>query len=245
MILFGINPINEALENSPDQIQRVFLTQRKSNPRIQRLIALCRSQRIPIHFEPPKTLDRKAGGQKHQGVVAELVAHSYTDFDDVLKKGPSLLVLLDGIEDPGNLGAVIRTAEAAGVDALLLPQRRTCGITPTVIKASAGAALHLKTCRIGNVANTLDGLKEAGFWIIGLDASGQESMDPIDTSLPLVIVVGSENRGLRRLVKEKVDFLVRLPMSGKVKSLNLSVAAAILIYRIVDKRLTGVGQQNS
>ena len=135
----------------------------------------------------------------------------------------------------------MRTAEAAGVDALLLPQRRTCDITPAVIKTSAGAALHLQTCRIGNVANTLESLKDAGFWIVGLDTSGEENMDQVDTSLPLVSVVGSENRGLRKLVKEKVDFLVRLPMRGKVASLNLSVAAAILIYRIIDRRTADIG----
>jgi 23S rRNA (guanosine2251-2'-O)-methyltransferase len=231
VILYGINPVHEALLNSADKVQRVYFLRGKSNPRIQELIDLCRQNRLPVHFEAPKILDRKSEGQKHQGVVAEMAAHHYADFSDLLDRKPSLLVLLDGVEDPGNLGAVIRTAEAAGVHALLLPNRRTCGITPAVIKASAGAALHLEICRIGNVANTLEQLKDCGYWIVGLDILSQ-----IDTRLPLVLVIGSENRGLRRLVKEKTDFLVRLPMHGKVESLNLSAAAAILIYRIIELR---------
>jgi 23S rRNA (guanosine2251-2'-O)-methyltransferase len=236
VILYGINPVHEALLNSADKVQRVYFLRGKSNPRIQELIDLCRQNRLPVHFEAPKILDRKSEGQKHQGVVAEMAAHHYADFSDLLDRKPSLLVLLDGVEDPGNLGAVIRTAEAAGVHALLLPNRRTCGITPAVIKASAGAALHLEICRIGNVANTLEQLKDCGYWIVGLDMGGQESLSQIDTRLPLVLVIGSENRGLRRLVKEKTDFLVRLPMHGKVESLNLSAAAAILIYRIIELR---------
>jgi len=236
VILYGINPVHEALVNSADQVQRVYFLRGKSNPRIQELIDLCRQYRLPVHFEAPKVLDRKSEGQKHQGVVAEMAAHRYADFSDLLNRKPSLLVLLDGVEDPGNLGAVIRTAEAAGVHALLLPNRRTCGITPAVIKASAGAALHLEICRIGNVANTLEQLKECGYWIVGLDMGGQEGWSQIDARLPLVLVIGSENRGLRRLVKEKTDFLVRLPMHGKVESLNLSAAAAILIYRIIELR---------
>jgi len=236
MIVYGINPVGEALEVSPETVQRVYLRRSRSSPRLQKLIDLCRKNRIPVHFEAARTLDRKTGGEKHQGVVAELTAHAYTELEEVLAKRPTLLVLLDGVEDPRNLGAVIRTAEAAGADALLLPRRGSCGITPSVIKTSAGAALHLKTCRIGNVADTLERLKTGGFWTVGLDISGKENMEAIDVELPLVLVIGSENRGLRRRVREKIDFLVRLPMRGKVGSLNLSAAAAVLIYRIMDRR---------
>jgi 23S rRNA (guanosine2251-2'-O)-methyltransferase len=236
MILYGINAVREAVLASPSKIQRVIFVRGKSSSRVQELIDECRNKRLPIQFEATRTLDRKAAGQRHQGVVAELNAISFSNLDEVLSKEPRLLVLLDGIEDPGNLGAVIRTSEAAGVDSLLLPQRHSCGITPTVIRASAGAALHLRICRIGNVAQTLGLLKKRGFWIIGLDSSGEEEMREIDFSLLLVLVVGSENRGLRRLVSEKVDHLIRIPMHGRVASLNLAAAAAVMLYRIVDQR---------
>lgn len=236
MLIFGIHPVLEALRSDSSTVEKVIVTRGKGNPRLQEIIDLAREHRVALQFEPQEALTRKAGTPNHQSVVAEIASVQLSTIEQVLARKPRLLVLLDGVEDPHNLGAVIRTAEAAGVDAILLPQRHSCGITATVTKVSAGAAMHLPICRIGNVAQTLERLQQEGFWSVGLDMSGKEGLAEIDLSLPLVLVVGAENRGLRRLVREKCDFLLRLPMKGKVSSLNLSVAAGVLIYTISMKR---------
>jgi 23S rRNA (guanosine2251-2'-O)-methyltransferase len=180
-----------------------------------------------------EVLNRKAGVKQHQDVLAELSEVTYWDLEGLVKSKPGLLILLDGVEDPRNLGGVIRTAEAAGVGGVLLPRRGNCGITPTVIKSSAGAALHVKICRIGNTVRAMERLKKEGFWLVGLDLSGDEDISKIETDVPLAVVVGNEQRGLRRLVREHCDSLARLPMKGKLSSLNLSVAVGVLLYSII------------
>ncbi len=232
MIVFGVNSVLEALAASGAHVENVSLAGKRGNPRLQEIIDRARQLGIPVHFEPPEALTRKAGTRGHQSVIAEVTEAALVHFDEVLAARPERILLLDGVEDPRNLGAVLRTAEAIGIKSVLLPQRRSCGVTPTVVRTSAGAALHLRIGRIGNVVQTLEKLKEAGYWRIGLDMRGSEDSSGIDRSAPLVIVVGGEDRGLRRLVREHCDFLIRLPMRGEVTSLNLSVAAGILLYSL-------------
>ena len=236
MLIYGRHPVLEALESEDTSIRRILITRGKSGKRLQQVIDRARQDQVPLQFEDVEVLNRKAGVKQHQDVIAELSAIPYTDMADLLENKPRLLLLLDGVEDPRNLGSVIRTAEAVGVEGVLLPQRGSCGITSTVVKASAGGALHVNICRIGNLVRTMERLKGEGYWLVGLDLAGEESMNQIDTASPLAVVVGGEQRGLRRLVREHCDYLVRLPMAGKLSSLNLSVAAGVLLYSIVLKR---------
>lgn len=233
MIVYGIHPVSEALRSDSARLEGIWITRGVSGARVQEIIDAARNLKVPLHFENEDVLQRKADSSNHQHVVAQLAPLSYVSLDEVVDKKGWLLVL-DQVEDPHNLGAVLRTAEAAGVVSVLLPKRGSCGITPTVIKASAGAAIHLPIARIGNVSETLRRLKKQGYWVIGLDRQGQDRIDNLDTSGPLVIVVGGE-RGLRRLVRKSCDFLVALPMRGRVESLNLSVATGILLYSLLQE----------
>ncbi len=236
MIVYGVNPVLEALRAGAGRISRLHLREGKLSGRLREIVRLARQRGVPLRFEPPAILEKKASSPRHQGAVAELAEVEYRRLDDLLSTSPDLLLLVDGIEDPQNLGALIRTAEAAGVGGILLPDRHSCGITPAVVKASAGAALLTPIVQVGNLVQTLKKLKEAGFWSVGLDMEGATAPWELDDGLPLVLIVGSEHRGLRRLVKENCDFLVGLPMLGRVSSLNLSVAAGVLMYFVVWKR---------
>ena len=234
MNIYGINPVLEILKGSPERVLRIIIEKDKNARRISEIVALARSCRIPFSFEPSSVLDRKSEGEPHQGVMAEMAAFDYADLEEVLGGNPSRIILLDGVEDPRNLGAVIRTAEASGAGAVIIPSRHTCGITGTVMKASAGAAAHIPVCRITNTVRTIAELKKKGFWVIGLDMEGAETLPADLKNSPLLLIGGGENRGLRQLVKENCDFLYRLPMRGQVSSLNLSVAVGILIYSLVE-----------
>lgn len=236
MIVFGVNAVTEALQSETAKITRLLISRGKGGSRLQRLVDLARSRSVPVHFEPVEALTRKAETSRHQDVVAELAGAPYLGLDSLLQRRPTLLLLVDGVEDPRNLGAVLRTAEACGVEGVLLPERHSCGLTPVVVKASAGAAVHLAVSRIGNVSQTIQKLQGLGFWVVGLDMSGGNDLDAVDASGPLLVVVGGEDRGVRRLVARNCDFLVSLPMSGKVSSLNLSVAAGILLFQIARQR---------
>jgi len=199
-------------------------------------IAEARSHGIPVRFESAQVVTKKASTPRHQEIVAEISSIGYTDLENILQTKPALLLLVDGVEDPRNLGALLRTAEAVGVEGVFLPNRRSCAITGPVVKSSAGAALHLRISRIGNVVQTLEKLKKRGYWVVGLDTQGKGDLNEIDVSLPLVVVVGGEHQGMRRLVREHCHFLLSLPMKGKVSSLNLSVAAGVLLYQILLRR---------
>lgn len=234
MNIYGINPVFEALRGSPERVLRILIGKEKGGKRIAEITTLARSCRIPFSFETSAVLDRKSQGEPHQGVMAELAAFDYADLAEVLRGDPSRIILLDGVEDPRNLGAVIRTAEASGADAVIIPSRHTCGITGTVMKTSAGAAFHIPVCRITNTVRTICELKKKGFWVVGLDMGGEETLPEDLKASPLLLVGGGEHRGLRPLVRENCDFLCRLPMRGRVSSLNLSVAVGILIYSLVE-----------
>jgi 23S rRNA (guanosine2251-2'-O)-methyltransferase len=213
-------------------------TERK-DLRLQKLIQDCRKNSIPVRFLPRVELDRMAGSGSHQGVVAVTSNKQYNDLDDLIaaKRGQyALIVVLDGVEDPHNLGAILRTADASGADGVVIPERRAAGITGTVVKSSAGASEHLPVAKVTNIARTLEDLKAQNIWTVGLDERGAQSYDSLDYNMDCAIVLGAEGKGLHDLVARKCDFLVSIPMLGKVPSLNVSVAAGVVLYEVVRQR---------
>jgi 23S rRNA (guanosine2251-2'-O)-methyltransferase len=187
-------------------------------------------------------LARLAGSEaRHQGMVAEVRAYRYADFEELLAARPDPLLLIDGVTDPRNLGAILRVVECAGLPGLILARDRTVAITPAAIKTSAGAWAHLRIAQCGNVAQTLDRLKESDYWVVALAPEGEISLYDLDVSRHLAIVVGAEGEGLRRLVKEKADFRVKIPMLGRVSSLNVAVATGIVLFEINRHRAAAAG----
>jgi 23S rRNA (guanosine2251-2'-O)-methyltransferase len=235
-ILMGIHPVAEALR-AQSPLDRVLIAKGAGGTRIQEIINLARANSTPLRFEPREALDRVAGGGAHQGVVALGAAKKYADLDDIAPKA-KLLVVLDGLEDPHNLGAVVRTAHAAGADAVIIPERRAAGLTETVAKAAAGALEHLPVVRVTNINRTLDQLKKQGFWIYGMDERGKDSYAQTDWASPAVIVLGAEGKGLHELTRKHCDTLLRIPMSGSIASLNVSVAAGIVLFSWKEKNTT-------
>jgi 23S rRNA (guanosine2251-2'-O)-methyltransferase len=224
-----VHPVREALR-AERPLDRVLIARGAGGPRLQEIIELCRERSVPVRFEPREALDRAAGGYSHhQGVVAFGAAGEYTALDEVIH-GAQLLVILDGVEDPHNLGAIVRTAHAAGASAVLVPERRAAGLTETVAKAAAGALEHLPIVRIVNVAQTLERLKEAGFWSYGLDERASQTYTEIDYNRPTVFVLGGEGHGLHQNVQKHCDQLLRIPMAGAISSLNVSVAAGVVLF---------------
>ncbi|HLK47606.1 MAG TPA: 23S rRNA (guanosine(2251)-2'-O)-methyltransferase RlmB [Bryobacteraceae bacterium] len=226
-ILSGIHPVAEALR-ARRPFDRVLVAQGAGGPRLQEIIDLARQASIPVRFEQRAALDRLAGSSSHQGVVALGAAQKYADLDSVAAAG--VLVLLDGVEDPHNLGAIIRTAHAAGSAGIVIPERRAAGLTDVVAKAAAGALEHLPVVRVANINRALDGLKKRGYWIYGLDERGAEDYDRVNYTEPTALVLGGEGKGLHEQVRKRCDLLVRIPMAGKISSLNVSVAAGIVLF---------------
>jgi 23S rRNA (guanosine2251-2'-O)-methyltransferase len=228
MILVGIHPVAEALR-AGRPIERVLIAKGAGGPRLQEIIDLARQSSTPLRFELRSALDRLGGSAAHQGVVALGAAQKYRSLDDV-RDSARMLVFLDGVEDPHNLGAVIRTAHAAGVDAVVIPERRAAGLTETVAKAAAGALEHLPIVRVGNLNRALDELKKGGFTIYGVDEGGAQDYDRTSYTSPAAIVLGGEGKGLHEMVRKRCDAIVRIPMAGKISSLNVSVAAGIVLF---------------
>lgn len=227
-LTLGIHPVREALR-SHRPLDKVLIAKGASGPRIQEIIELCRKQSVPVRIEPRDLLDRTSKGVPHQGAIAFGAAHEFVELSDVVERG-GLLVILDGVEDPHNLGAIIRTAHAAGASAVVVPERRSAPLTETVQRAAAGALEYVPVARITNVSQSLERLKESGFWIYGLDERGSALYDEIDYTPPTAIVVGGEGKGLHQAVQKHCDVLVRIPMAGAVSSLNVSVAAGIVLF---------------
>ena len=226
-VLSGIHPVAEALRSNRP-LDRLLVARGAGGPRLQELIDLARHAGVPVRFEPRPSLDRLAGTAAHQGVVALGAPRRYAELEDLAHA--ELLVVLDGVEDPHNLGAVMRTAHAAGAGGVIVPERRAAGLTDVAAKAAAGAAEHLPLARVTNVNRALERLKELGFWIYGLDERGGETYASVAYSLPTAIVAGGEGKGLHEQVKKRCDFLVRIPLAGKISSLNVSVAAGIVLF---------------
>ncbi|MEW5761900.1 MAG: 23S rRNA (guanosine(2251)-2'-O)-methyltransferase RlmB [Bacillota bacterium] len=234
-MICGRNPVREALR-AGRPLHKLLLA-RDGGGVLREIAALARARGVPVQFADRAALDRAAGGVRHQGVVCFAAPVAYADLDDVVagKKDP-FLVALAGVQDPQNLGAVIRTAEAAGADGVVIPARRAAGVTPAVARASAGAVAHLPIARVPNLAQSLGRLKEKGLWVVGADPQAPTVYWDADLGGALVLVIGGEEAGLGRSVREACDLLVRVPMVGKVGSLNASVAAALLIYEAFRQR---------
>jgi 23S rRNA (guanosine2251-2'-O)-methyltransferase len=246
--IYGINSVTEALKARGRNFEWVGMTKERHDIRLQRLIEDCRRLSVPVRFLQRTELDRMAGNAAHQGVVAVTSAKQYSDLDDVVggKRGKySLVVVLDGVEDPHNLGAILRTADAAGANGVVIPERRAASVTGTVTKASAGASEHLPIAKVTNIARTVEELKERNIWTVGLDERGKQTYDALDYNMDCALVLGTEGKGLHDLVKRKCDFLVSIPMLGKVPSLNVSVAAAVVLYEIVRQRRAREGSASS
>lgn len=238
-IIYGIHAVSEALKARGRAFEWVGVAKDRHDLRLQRLIQECHHSSIPVRFLSRIELDRMTGSGSHQGVVAVTSAKPYAQLDDVLaaKRGEySLVIMLDGVEDPHNFGAILRTADAVGGDGVVIPARRAVGVTGTVRKASAGASEHLPVAKVTNLARTLGELKSKGLWIVGLDERGKQDYDSVDYKLDCALVLGAEGKGLHDLVAKKCDFLVRIPMLGKVPSLNVSVAAGVVLYEVVRQR---------
>ncbi len=236
--VFGFHSAEEAIRSHPDRVNRVWIAQDHHSPRIKQIVNLAKSHRLPVTQVQTNVLARLAGDSHHQGVVLELSPYRYHDADELLEEinDKTLFCILDEIQDATNLGTLIRTMEGAGVNGVFLPERRSALITAVTHRLSAGALEHVKVARIGNVAQWLDVLKEKGVRIICADAAAPKLWHEADYSGPIAILVGNEQRGVRRLLKEKSDELVRIPMLGKLQSLNVNVATAILLYEAVRQR---------
>jgi 23S rRNA (guanosine2251-2'-O)-methyltransferase len=237
-LICGINPVLEALTAGTRHFDRLLVVKGLRNRRISDAIGRASQLGVPLRFEPREALDRMAGGVPHQGLIAVVSEKALVGLDHLLEatRDPALVVVLDGIEDPRNLGAILRTAEAAGADGVVLPERHSAGLSETVARASAGAIEHVKVARGGNLVQALEAMKARGIWVVGFDASGTERWDKVDCRGPVALVFGGEGKGLRRLVREHCDHLVSLPLFGHVASLNVSVAAGIALYEVIRQR---------
>jgi 23S rRNA (guanosine2251-2'-O)-methyltransferase len=237
-LICGINPVLEALVAGTRHFDRLLIVKGLRSRRLSDAIRRATHLGIPLRFEMRETLDRMAAGVPHQGIIAVVSEKPVLSLEELLDTAhqPALVVVLDGVEDPRNLGAILRTAEAAGADGVLLPERHSAGLSETVGRASAGALEHVKVARVGNLVQALEALKSRGVWVVGFDAAGTERWDAVDLARPVALVLGGEGRGIRRLVREHCDHLVSIPHFGHVGSLNVSVAAGIALYEAVRQR---------
>ena len=230
-----LNPLLEILRSSSGRVQKIFIQSEKGHAKISEVIRLAKSGHIPVVSVPRRKLDTLAPG--HQGVIAFLAAKEFSTVDHILAGAANpFLVLLDEVEDPQNLGAIIRSAEGAGADGIIIPERRSAGLTDTVLSVSAGAAAHLKIARVTNLAQTMEDLKERGLWLVGAEGGQRKSWYDFDYTVPIGIVLGSEGRGLRRLIGEKCDELLAIPLFGRINSLNVAAAAAVFFFEVVRQR---------
>jgi 23S rRNA (guanosine2251-2'-O)-methyltransferase len=237
-LICGIHPVLEAITAGTRSFERVLVAKGTHHRRVAEAIAYAYQKGIPLRFEARETLDRLAQGMNHQGLIAFVSAAPVWDLDAVLAGAhdPSLLMVLDGVEDPRNLGAILRNAEAAGADGVVITERHGAGLTAAVSRSSAGAIDHVRVARVGNLVQTLETLKARGIWVVGFDASGTERWDAVDYRRSIALVMGSEGRGIRRLVREHCDHLVSLPLFGHVTSLNVSVVSGVALYEVIRQR---------
>lgn len=245
--IYGINPVKAALE-AKRPIEKLWVVKSFRTQRLKQLVSQARQQGILVQYLEKSILDRKAETPHHQGVIAVVAEKDLVEWEDLLSVAndrgePTFLTILDGIEDPHNLGAIVRSAVAAGVHGLILSRRHCAPISPVVSKTAAGALEFMAMARVGNLAQTIEQLKQKGLWIIGADVSSATPYWEVALDMPLAIVIGSEGKGLRRLVREKCDILVSIPMYGKVQSLNATVAAALMFYEVRRYRLKTLSEK--
>ncbi len=237
-IIIGRNPVMEALK-SGREIDKLVVA-KDAEGSIRKIIGLAKEKNLFCQFAEKNALDRIADGRAHQGIIAYVSVYAYCDVEDILEKAHQkeedpFLIILDGLEDPHNLGSIMRTADGAGAHGIIIPKRRAVGVTDVVAKASAGAVEYVPVAKVSNIAQTIDRLKERGVWIGACDMEGTE-YDKADLRGSLALVIGAEGQGISRLVKEKCDFVISIPMAGKIASLNASNAAAILMYEVRRQR---------
>lgn len=238
--LYGLHPVEEALRSGSRQFDHVCIARERQDRRLAVIMDLCRKTGVKTRLEPREALSRMAHTAAHQGVVAVVRERAFLDVEDMLSgPEPRLVLALDGVEDPQNLGALLRSAEAAGVDAVLFTERRSAPLSAVALKASAGAAEHLRLARIVNLVRALETLKEHNLWCVGLDERGTSDYDAYDFSSNTVIVLGREGAGLHDLVRRTCDHLLRIPMAGKVPSLNVSAAGAVVLFEAARQRRAG------
>jgi len=235
--LTGFHAVEEALA-AGRALDRIVIARGRHGERVEAVVQLARSKSVPVRFEERSQIDRLAGTREHQGIAALAAAKPALELEDLLaaKTPQGLLVLLDGIEDPHNLGAIVRTALAAGANGVIIPERRAVGLTDTVERASAGALAHLPVARVKNLVRAMEEMKEAGYWLIGLDERAEKKYTEADFSGQVGIVLGSEGEGLHELTRKRCDFLVSIPTSGPVRALNVSVAAGVVLFEGVRQR---------
>ena len=233
----GFHAVEEALAASRP-LDRIVIASGRHGERIGEIVRIAKSRNVPVRFEDRQQLDRLTGTRDHQGVAALAAAKPAIELDDLLRaKTPNgLLVLLDGIEDPHNLGAIVRTSLAAGAQGVVIPERRAAGLTDTVERASAGALAHLSVARVKNLVRAMEEMKEAGYWLVGLDERAEKNYTDVDLKGSIGIVLGGEGEGLHELTRKRCDFLVSIPTSGPVRSLNVSVAAGVILFEAVRQR---------
>lgn len=235
----GRNAVMEALKGSRS-VNKLMIANGSTEGSIKEIIAVAKDKGINIQYWDRSKLDSIARGIRHQGVLAQVAPVQYAELEDILqvakdRNEPPFIVLLDELEDPHNLGAILRTADAAGVHGVLIPKHRSCPLSATVAKTSAGAVEHVPVARVGNLVQTIKKLKQEGLWVAAADMDGKDYYDT-DLTGPLLLIIGSEGQGVGRLVKEQCDFVVRIPMVGKINSLNASVAGSILMYEAMKQR---------
>ncbi|MGD0292993.1 MAG: 23S rRNA (guanosine(2251)-2'-O)-methyltransferase RlmB [Terracidiphilus sp.] len=239
-VLYGMHPVEEALMAGRRRFDHVLVARERHDARLESLVALCRASGVRIRKESREQLTQLAQTPAHQGVVALVRPQEFLSIEDLFaptKPGVSRLILaLDGVEDPQNLGALLRVADGAGVDGVVLTERRAAPLSPAAVKASAGAAEHLRIARVVNLVRALENLKRQNLWIIGLDERGQTDYDQFDLTGDCVLVMGREGSGLHNLVRRTCDHLLRIPMSGGVSSLNVSAAAAVVLFEAFRQR---------
>jgi 23S rRNA (guanosine2251-2'-O)-methyltransferase len=247
-VLYGLHPVEEAIRSGSGRIDRISISRERRDAKLERLSALARSAGVRVSVESRDQLNRAAKTEAHQGVVAYLRERAFLTLEDLLAPAPDgrrrFFLALDGVEDPHNLGALLRTADGAGVDGILLPERRSAPITAVVAKTSAGASEHVRIARITNLVRSLEQMKKANVWVVGLDERGTPDYTDFDfATSDCCLVLGREGAGLHDLVKKTCDHLLRIPMAGKVSSLNVSVAGAVVMYEALRQRSGSSVQQ--
>ena len=243
-IVYGLNAVVEAVRAGKRPIETIMVLESARPERVRPLLDLARQHRIPVHRVPRFDLDRNLGDATHQGVMARIAAARYTDADDLLTSletkigtdDPPLVLGLDGIEDPRNFGSILRTAECAGVHGVFIPERRATGLTDVVAKVSAGALEYVPVARVTNLVRLIEQLKERNIWVVGAAGDASQLYTAWDWRLPAALFLGNEGEGLHRLVREHCDTLVKIPQCGKIESLNVSVAAGVLLYEVRRQR---------
>lgn len=235
--LIGIHAVREALA-AGRPLERVIVAHGRHGERIEEIIELARRRGVPVRFESRERLDRLAETAHHQGVVGLAGAKAALALEDLIEQArrPGLIVLLDGVEDPRNLGAIVRTALASGADGLVIPERRAAGLTGTVAQTAAGALEHLPVARVKNLARAMEELKASSYWLVGLDERAEKRHTEIDCTGPIGLVLGGEGKGLHELTRKQCDWLVSIPTVGPVRSLNVSVAAGVVLFEVVRQR---------